>query len=84
MAAHDFTFVPAEDETVDSEYVLNQNPLWTIQDARAYGGGWVVVEHGAPSDSGFWIKHHGTHRTLKSAKAEILRRALSANGAHHA
>lgn len=79
-----FTFIPAEDDTVDSEYQFDADPRWTIQDCRSYGAGFVVVEHSAPSEPGFWIKHHGTHWRLASAKAEVIRRASGANGARHA
>lgn len=70
-----FTLETADDESVDPQYTLDQNPRFGIQDARAYGGGLVVVEHSAHDDADFWIKHHGVHREIEPAKAECIQRA---------
>ena len=75
MTEWTFTHEPADDESVDPQWTLDQNPRFTIQDARAYRGGLVVVEHSPESEPGFWVKHHGTHRTLDAAKAECIGRA---------
>lgn len=78
MTEWTFTHEPAEDESTDPQWVLDQNPRFSVQDARAYGGGLVVVEHSPDDAPGFWVKHHGTHRALYRAQEECIRRA-SAN-----
>lgn len=69
-----FTYCPADDDSVDPEWVCDQAPRFTIQDARSYGGGLVVVEH-SPDGEPFWCRHHGSHRSLRAAKADLIRRA---------
>lgn len=64
-----FTYKPAEDESVDSEYVLDTNPNVTIQDARTYGGGWCVNEW-LPDEEA--MLDHGSFRTLDAAKTAAL------------
>lgn len=78
MTEWTFTHEPAEDDSTDPQWVLDQHRRWTIQDARAYGGGLVVVEHSPEDEPGFWVRHHGTHHgagCLGRAMAECARRA---------
>ncbi len=70
-----FTHELADDEGTDPQWTLDQSPRFTIQDARAYGGGLVVVEHSPDTEEAFWVKHHGTHTTIGHAMAECARRA---------
>ena len=77
MTEWTFTLEPADDDTVDSQWILDQNPRFTIQDCRAYQGGLVVVEH-APEETppeDLWVIHHGEHQILDAAKAECIQRA---------
>jgi len=70
-----FTFKPAENGTVDSEYVLDANSNITIQDCRSYGAGWAVNEHGYDVEGdeySLWMRDHGFFKTLKAAKAKAI------------
>ena len=65
-----FRYEPAEDESVDPQYVLISNPNITIQDATAYGLGWCVNEWIEEPDP--CSKPHGIFKTLEAAKAAAL------------
>jgi hypothetical protein len=66
-----FTFVPAEDESVDPEYRLigddGQETSIAIQDASAYGAGFAVNEYGP--DDNFSVRTIGAATSLPKAKA---------------
>lgn len=75
-----FTHKPAEDDQSDPEYELKSAPHWSIQDARAYGGGLVLNEHapeGTP-DADFWVREHGVFTELGRAMAECIKLAEAA------
>jgi hypothetical protein len=63
-------FIPAADESVDSEYAVltrdGQTTNIAIQDGRSYGGGYAVNEYGPDDD--FWVRTIGTARSLADAK----------------
>ena len=74
-----FTHKPAEDDQTDPEYVYNPAPHWSIQDARAYGAGLVLIEH-APegtADADHWVQEHGEFTLLGDAMAECIRKAAA-------
>jgi hypothetical protein len=66
-----FRFVPASDESVDSQYDLLDEGCVTniyIQDCRGYGGGYVVSECGNEgTEDSYWTRDIG--HTNSRAKA---------------
>lgn len=66
-----WTFCPAEDTSVDSEHCLLVNGHdvgISVQDARGYGGGYIVHRYTGEGDE-FASHYHGTFSTLRMAKA---------------
>lgn len=74
-ATNAFRYEPAEDESVDAQYVLIANPNITIQDARSYGGVWCVNEWVDGVDPCSII--HGQFATLAGAERKALAIAAS-------
>lgn len=71
-----FLLQPADPfDAVDPEYELRRPDYSktniSIQDATAYGGGFVLNEYGP--DENFWVRLVSTHRSLKAAKAAALK-----------
>ena len=54
-----FIHIPAVDEGVDPEWQLISNRNITVQDARSYGGGYVVNEIKGDGDTLCLISHGG-------------------------
>lgn len=77
MTAAKFRYEPAEDESVDAQFVLISNPNVTIQDARAYGCGWCVNEWIETPNQG--SLDHGSFRSFAAAKAKAISVAASLN-----
>jgi hypothetical protein len=65
-----FRYEPAEDDSIDDQYVLVSNTNITIQDARSYGGDWSVNEWVDGTDP--YSLSHGSFKTLKAAQAAAL------------
>lgn len=70
-----FVHVAAEDESVDAEYQLRTTAGCylniSIQDCRAYGGGYSVNRYGGDG-ADFYCEHVSEHRSLKAAKVAAL------------
>ncbi len=71
-----FTFNPAEDESVDPEYVLKDYPNITVQ-VCAWGGttDYSVNEHGyeePEAEQGFFLQSHGVFSSLERAMTHAI------------
>jgi hypothetical protein len=72
-----FLHKPADPfDAVDPEYELRTDDYkatcLSIQDARSYGGGFVVNEYGPNPEEIEWSQQVGVCRTLKAAKELAL------------
>lgn len=71
MSSTSFIHIPAADEGVDPEWQLITNQNITVQDARAYGGGYVVNEIKGDGDT-LCLIDHGVFRFKHDAFAKAI------------